>query len=101
LNPEETKYFVVVAPPETPLADMLHAAFARPRIEDSFLRAKDEMGLSYYEGRTYAGLLRHRHVTTLSLLFAVRQTLRPRGKKSGGHPLPGPPRDRRRRTAVA
>src|SRR5690606_5606432 len=75
-HPEEVKYFVAIAPADTSQKDLLHVAFARPRVEDGFLRGKEEMGLSHYEGRTYIGLLRHCHVTALSLLFAVRQTLK-------------------------
>lgn len=74
-DPNEVKYFVAYAPAGTSEADMVHVGFARPRIEDRFLRAKEELGLSHYEGRTYAGLLRHCYVTALSLLFVVRQTL--------------------------
>lgn len=95
LRPDEVKYFVALAPATTLLADLLHVAFSRPRIEDDFLRAKDEMGLSHYEGRTYLGLLRHCYVTALSLLFAIRQTLKLRGKKSRGHHLSGSTRKRR------
>jgi SRSO17 transposase len=91
LNPNEVKYFVAIAPATASLEDMLHVAFARSRVEDKFLRAKDEMGLSHYEGRTYLGLLRHCYVTALSLLFAIRQTNKMRKKKSGGHHLPDPP----------
>ena len=101
LNPDEVKYFVAHAPEGTPLEDLLHVAFARPRIEDDFLRAKDEMGLSHYEGRTYQGLLRHCHVTALTLLFAIRQTLKLRGEKSRRHDLPGSPRHRRAASAAA
>jgi SRSO17 transposase len=94
-RPDEVKYFVALAPADTSLADLLHVAFARPRIEDNFLRSKDEMGLSHYEGRTYAGLLRHCYITALSLLFALRQTLKLRKKKSRGHDLSSAPRNRR------
>lgn len=95
LNPTEIKYFVIVAPPGTPLADMLHAAFSRPRVEDCFVKGKDEFGLSHYEGRTYLGLLRHCYVTALTILFAMRQTAKLREKKSRGHALSNSRCDRR------
>ncbi len=80
----EVKYFVSNAPPRTALATLLKVAFTRAGVEHLFRLAKTEVGFGHYEGRSYAGLMRHMTLCQLVLLFAAEQTGRLRGEKSGG-----------------
>ena len=90
LDPEEVKYFVSNAPPETPVQTILLVGFSRWRVERCFEDQKQEIGLDQWEGRRYLGLKRHLILSCISYLFlaTVREQLR--GKKSGAHRLPGP-----------
>jgi SRSO17 transposase len=99
LDPDEVKYFAVFAPRGAVEAEKVRAAFGRPAVEDVFQKAKGELGLSHYEGRTYAGLLRHCHLAALALLFLTLEATRERGEKPGGDGVPSAPR--RRRAAAA
>jgi SRSO17 transposase len=90
LDPEEVKYFVSNAPPETPVETTLLVGFSRWRVERCFEDQKQEIGLDQWEGRRYLGLKRHLILSCISYLFlaTVREQLR--GEKSGVHRLPGP-----------
>jgi SRSO17 transposase len=90
LDPEEVKYFLSNAPPETPVQTLLLVGFSRWRVERCFEDQKQEIGLDQWEGRRYLGLKRHLILSCISYLFlaTVREQLR--GKKSGTHRLPGP-----------
>ena len=101
LDPDEVKYFAVFAPAAASEAEKVRAAFGRPAVEDVFQKAKGELGLSHYEGRTYNGLLRHCHLAALALLFLVSEATRERGEKPGGDGVPGPPRRRRAPAAAS
>lgn len=90
----ERKYFLSNAPPETPLKKLLQVAFSRWPIERCFEDQKGEVGLSHWEGRVWLGLQRHLIVTSVSYLFLEITRQRLRGKKSGDHALPNPPRCR-------
>jgi SRSO17 transposase len=83
------KFFVSNAPSETPLAELLHVAFSRWRVERCFEDQKTELGFDHFEGRSYVGLKRHQAITAASHLFLseVKQELR--GEKSGADCLPG------------
>ena len=72
----EYKYFVSNAPPHTDLGLLLRVAFYRADVEHLFRLAKDEVGLSHYEGRNYVGLMRHMILCQLILLFLAEQTAR-------------------------
>lgn len=90
LDPEEVKYFIDNAPPETPVQTLLLVGFSRWRVERCFQDQKQEIGLDQWEGRRYLGLKRHLILSCLSYLFlaTVREQLRE--KKTGTHHLPGP-----------
>jgi SRSO17 transposase len=90
LHPEEEKYFISNASPDTPLEELLHVAFARWPIERCLEDEKTELGLSHFEVRKYAALQRHLFITQVSHLFLARQNARLRGEKPGDHALPGP-----------
>jgi SRSO17 transposase len=93
LDPDEVKYFVTFDPAGAAEAEEVRAAFGRPAVESVFQKSKGELGLSHYEGRTYAGLLRHCHLAALGLLFLELEAAGERGKKrAGGDGLPSAPR---------
>ena len=89
LDPEEIKFFVSNAPPETSIQPMLLVAFSRWRVERCFEDHKGEIGLDHYEGRLYLGLKRHLLISAVSYLFLARMRQRLRGEKSGAHGVPG------------
>lgn len=79
----EIKYFVSNAPPKTKLRTLLKVAFCRWGIEHVFRVAKSEIGLDHFEGRSYAGLMRHMVLCQVVMLFIAEKTTRLRGEKSG------------------
>jgi SRSO17 transposase len=87
LRPEEVKYFVSNAPPETPLQTLLLVAFSRWHVERCFEDEKTELGFDHYEGRKYRGLIRHQALTAVTHLFLER--IREQwGEKPGADGLP-------------
>ena len=105
---QEYKYFLSNAPPHTDPELLLRVAFRRSQIEHLFRVAKREVGLTHFEGRSYAGLMRHMTLCQLVLLFLAEQTRRfnhdthpvaataapprpaRRGEKDAQPPRPGP-----------
>jgi len=79
----EVKYFVTNAVGE-PLSRVLRVAFRRATIEHAFRVAKQEAGLMHFEGRHYAGLVRHLVMALVVLGFVAEHTERLRGEKPGG-----------------
>jgi len=65
-DPEALAYFFAYAPEGTSLAELAGAAGLRWTIEESFLRAKDDLGLDHCEARSWHGW--HRH---MSLVMAA------------------------------
>ncbi|WP_217211427.1 hypothetical protein [Streptomyces sp. AC550_RSS872] len=57
----ERAYYLVHAPANTPLADIVRAAGARWAIEECFQAAKNEAGLDHYQVRHHSA--RYRHIT--------------------------------------
>jgi SRSO17 transposase len=94
LNPDDIKYFVSNAPPETTVETLLLVAFSRWRIERCFEDQKGEVGLDHYEGRRWLGLQRHLAITAVSYLFLARAHARFRGEKTGTDFVPGAHCDR-------
>jgi len=88
LDPEEVKYFVSNAPPETPVQTLLLVGFSRWRVERCFEDQKQEVGLDQWEGRRWLGLKRHLILTSISYLFLARMRQRLREKKSRANRLP-------------
>jgi SRSO17 transposase len=78
----EVKYFL--ANGRASLKRLLAVAFRRWTVEHSFRVAKSEIGLMHFEGRHYAGLLRHLTLSLLVMLFVAVHTDRLRGEKSRG-----------------
>ena len=88
LSPQEVKFFVSNAPPETPLQPLLLVAFSRWRVERCFEDHKGEVGLDHYEGRRYLGLKRHLALSAVSYLFLARTRKEFGGGKSGPDRMP-------------
>jgi SRSO17 transposase len=65
---EDPTYYLVLAPPATPLQAKVAAQGARWRIEEDFENGKD-MGLDHYEVRSYKGWYRHITLVMLALAF--------------------------------
>jgi hypothetical protein len=94
----EVKYFATNATGD-PLGRVLAVAFRRATIEHSFRVAKSEAGLMHYEGRQYAGLIRHLTLALVVLGFVSVHTDRLRGEKPSGDDgagVPGAEREVRR-----
>lgn len=88
LKPDEIKYFISNAPPETAVHTLLRVAFSRWRIERCFEDQKGEVGLDHYEGRRYVGLKRHLAITAVSYLFLAQTREALKGEKTGADGLP-------------
>lgn len=91
-HPDEIKYFISNAPPETRLETLLRVAFSRWRVERCYEDQKGEVGLDHYEGRRYVGLKRHLILSCVSHLFLSRVRESLRGEKSGVDGVPDPHR---------
>jgi SRSO17 transposase len=89
LAPDEVKFFVSNAAPQTGVGTLLLVAFSRWRVERCFQDDKSEIGLDQYEGRRYLGLQRHLALSAVSYLFLarVRQAW---GEKPGVDGVPAP-----------
>jgi SRSO17 transposase len=72
LDPNDIKFFVSKAAPETGIGTLLLVAFSRWRVERCFQDDKSELGLDQYEGRRYLGLKRHLALSAVSYLFLAR-----------------------------
>ena len=90
LEPEDVKFFVSNAPPETRVEGLLLVAFSRWRVERCFEDHKSEIGLDQFEGRRYLGLKRHLILSAVSYLFLARVRREWAKKKSGTDGLPAP-----------
>jgi len=73
-NPDEVAYFLIWAPPETPLPTMVQALGARWHIEED-LQATKGLGLDQYEVRSYQGWYRHLTLVLLAYAFLVSVTV--------------------------
>jgi SRSO17 transposase len=88
LDPEEIKFFVSNAPPQTSVGTLLLVAFPRWRVERCFEDQKSEIGLDQYEGRRYVGLKRHIVISAVSYLFLAQVREDWRGEKSRADRVP-------------
>jgi SRSO17 transposase len=66
-EPDEVAYYLVYAPEETHLTEMVRAAGSRWAIEEVFKLAKGQVGLDHYEVRSWAGWYRHMTLALLAL----------------------------------
>jgi SRSO17 transposase len=79
----EVKYFLTNARTGQ-LGRILRVAFRRWNVEHVFRLAKQEAGLTHYEGRDYTGLMRHLVLGLVVLGFVSLHTERLRGEKPAG-----------------
>lgn len=85
----ELAYYVVFAPPEATLLDLVRVAGTRWAIEAGFEAAKGEVGLDHYEVRTWRGW--YRHITLALLAHAWLSVVRHRmaqAEAAKGGPTP-------------
>jgi len=75
-EPTELAYYVVSAPKQTALTEIVKVAGTRWAIEESFESAKGEVGLDHYEVRSWAGW--YRHITLAMLAHAYLTVTRAR-----------------------
>jgi len=68
-RPDELAYYLVYAPVDTPLEEVVRAAGARWTIDDMFKLAKGQVGLDHYEVRSWQGW--YRHLTLALIAFAA------------------------------
>jgi SRSO17 transposase len=68
-RPDELAYYLVYAPVDTPLGEVVRAAGARWTIDDMFKLAKGQVGLDHYEVRSWQGW--YRHITLALVAFAA------------------------------
>ena len=73
-NPDELAYFLLWAPPDTPLPIMVQAIGGRWHIEED-LQAGKALGLDHYEVRSYLGWYRHITLVLLASAFLVGITV--------------------------
>ena len=69
-DPDELAYYLVWAPPQTPLSTMVQAIGARWHIEED-LQANKALGLDHYEVRSYPGWYRHITLVLLASAFLL------------------------------
>jgi SRSO17 transposase len=69
-EPHDLAYYLVCAPPATPLSLMVQAIGARWHIEED-LHASKDLGLDHYEVRSYLGWYRHLTLVLLAYAFLV------------------------------
>ena len=91
LDPEEIKFFVSNAPPDTSVETLLLVGFSRWRVERCFEDQKQEVGLDQWEGRRWLSLKRHLILTSVSYLFLARVHQKLREKKSRPNRVPSTP----------
>jgi len=73
-DPHELAYFLVWAPPDTPLPTMVQAIGGRWHIEEDLQACKD-LGLDHSEVRSYLGWYRHITLVLLASAFLVGITV--------------------------
>src|SRR6266536_64914 len=93
-RPDQIAYYLVYAPLEAPLAEVVGVAGARWTIDDLFKLAKGQVGLDHYEVRSWQGWYRH---ITLALVALAALTIGAR--KRGAWRAPATSRSPSRRSA--
>jgi SRSO17 transposase len=81
-EPEPTKYWLLSLPADTALAQLVHTAKMRWRIEHDYHELKQEFGLSHYEGRNWRGFHHHATLSIAAYGFLIAQRLKEGCKKN-------------------
>jgi SRSO17 transposase len=84
-RPAELAFYLVYAPSEVALDEVVRAAGARWSIDDLFKLAKGQVGLDHYEVRSWQGWYRH---ITLALLALAALTISARQKGAPARTVP-------------
>ena len=71
---EPRKYILSTLPEDTPIEDLVSAAYQRWRIERDYQDLKQDFGLGHYEGRGWRGF--HHHASLSIAAYAVLMTER-------------------------
>jgi SRSO17 transposase len=92
-DPEDLAYYLVAAPPGTPLAALARVAGRRWAVEESIAIAKGEVGLDHYEVRRWDGWYRHITLALFAQAFLTVVRARAEGAdaQKGGAPPGSPP----------
>jgi len=80
----EVKYFIARSNRRVGLRLLLRVGFTRWHVEHLFRVAKDEVGLTHFEGRSYVSLKRHLALCLTVMAFVSLHTTRLRGGKIRG-----------------
>ena len=72
----QIKYALSNAPKEIPFAELIKASTMRWPIEQCFQEGKDQVGMDYYEHRSWPAWHRHMTYVFLSLHFLLRLRLK-------------------------
>ena len=86
-EPNELAYYLVWAPPDTPLPIMVQAIGARWSIEED-LQASKALGLDQYEVRSYQGW--YRHITLVLLAYGFLLSICVQAQQAGDAPAEDP-----------
>jgi SRSO17 transposase len=83
---EPRKYILSTLPEDTPIEDLVSAAYQRWRIERDYQDLKQDFGLGHYEGRGWRGFHHHASLSIAAYAFLMTERLianQPtRGKKN-------------------
>jgi SRSO17 transposase len=85
----EEKFFLGNAPADGGV--LVRVAFRRANVEHGLRVCKSELGFAHFEGRSYAGLMRHLTLCLVALGFVAFHTERLRGEKPGADDGAGVP----------
>ncbi|AZQ74923.1 IS701 family transposase [Streptomyces luteoverticillatus] len=73
-----TGYWLSSLPADTPIADLVHLAKIRWRIEHDYRELKHGLGLDHFEGRSWPGWHHHVTLVTAAHAFLTEQRLAPK-----------------------
>jgi len=84
----DLKFFVSNASPGVPLEWLVHVAYSRWPIEQSFREEKDELGFDHFEVRGWQSIHRHLYLSQVSHLFLNRMRAKLLAEESAQRGLP-------------
>ena len=72
---EPSKYILSTLPEDTPIKDLVSAAYQRWRIERDYQDLKQDFGLGHYEGRGWRGFHHHASLRIAAYAFLMTERL--------------------------